>query len=437
MKRLLFLPLLLLLVGQAWGANCGGITSCNCGDTVTESYSITSNLVCTNAGDALTINGNGITLDLAGHTISGDSVNTVRGVYNASSNNFTITSSIGMGIITGFTSSGVEIAGGTSPTLSNLDISSTGNGGAHAQLRIANTSAPTLSNLNIHDSNSTVSTRGLSFTSTTGTHTLSNVTLTKNAGYGWTLYGSSGTINATDITVTSNTEVNGSGIYGSAVTATLQWTGINASDNNEANSHGLYLTSCTLGTGSTISGIFSGNKGNGVYIQSTNNLTLTSFIARDNTTGAAGTGSGVIVSAGTNNIVQYGTIANNSADGIDFSGNGSGIGRWNVIYSNGNAGDVAASGDGISQIDTYVGTYYGNIIYSNQNTCFAVTGGTGTIANNTCINNGSSILSTTRAGIYLIGDVYGSEGCLCNPRPNMVIIIVVSSKCRISSVWDR
>ncbi len=54
-------------------ANCGGATSCSCGDTVTSSYTMTSDLTdCTGAGKvALTIGADDITINCAGYSITG------------------------------------------------------------------------------------------------------------------------------------------------------------------------------------------------------------------------------------------------------------------------------------------------------------------------------------------------------------------------------
>lgn len=62
-------------------ANCGGATACSCGDTVTSSYTMTSNLDCSATGaDALNF-GSNVTLDCAGFSVIGGNVVGVRGLY--------------------------------------------------------------------------------------------------------------------------------------------------------------------------------------------------------------------------------------------------------------------------------------------------------------------------------------------------------------------
>ncbi|MCX8202525.1 MAG: hypothetical protein N3G74_01835, partial [Candidatus Micrarchaeota archaeon] len=52
---------LYFLSSISFAANCGGSTPCNCGDTVTEDYTMTSDLTC--SGTALYIGADDIVLD--------------------------------------------------------------------------------------------------------------------------------------------------------------------------------------------------------------------------------------------------------------------------------------------------------------------------------------------------------------------------------------
>ena len=116
---------LLLVGGQAWGANCGGVTACACGDTVTSSYTLAGNLSCTNAGVALTVGANDVTLNLGGFIVDGDDTNTTVGVLVNNYTGITITN----GTITDFTESGVSVEGSSTGTVSNIASNSHGNQG--------------------------------------------------------------------------------------------------------------------------------------------------------------------------------------------------------------------------------------------------------------------------------------------------------------------
>lgn len=62
---------LFLMVRSVSAADCGGSTACNCGDTLTSSYNMTSDLTgCT--ADGIIIGANNIILDCQGHTINGN-----------------------------------------------------------------------------------------------------------------------------------------------------------------------------------------------------------------------------------------------------------------------------------------------------------------------------------------------------------------------------
>ena len=56
-------------IDDSHGANCGGATTCACGDTVTSSYTMGANLTCS-SGQGLVIGTDGITLDCASFDIT-------------------------------------------------------------------------------------------------------------------------------------------------------------------------------------------------------------------------------------------------------------------------------------------------------------------------------------------------------------------------------
>ena len=372
----------------AWGANCGGETPCACGDTVTSSYSLSSDLTCTNTGDALIINGSGIILDLANYSITGNGSTTVRGIYNASSNTLTIKN----GSITNFTSSAIELNGGASPILQDLTISTTGNGGAHAQVRLANVSSPTLTNLLISNSNATALTRGVSFTSTTGTATLYNISSTYNTGYGLSIGGVSGIFDFDTVNCSYNTQ---NGLYSSTTTASL--IGTNLTMNHNA-LQGVHLNADSLGVGSSLQGDFSYNASRGIESVSTSPLRIHHSTVTYNSGDTLG--SGILITNGINVIIENNIVTHNALDGIDFAGTGTGSGicRFNYIAYNGNVNESSA-GDGISLIENFALTAYGNVSVYNLNSGLASTGGSAYIYNNTFAHNGQ-VGFGTRGGFW-------------------------------------
>jgi len=88
MKKRLFLLIAvsLVLVGSAFGANCGGSIQCNCGDTLISSQTMWYDL--TNCGGTgINIGANGVTLDCANYSISGSGN---IGISSSSRNSFTV-----------------------------------------------------------------------------------------------------------------------------------------------------------------------------------------------------------------------------------------------------------------------------------------------------------------------------------------------------------
>jgi cysteine-rich repeat protein/parallel beta-helix repeat protein len=87
-SKLLLISLVAVIfsLAGALAANCGGATTCHCGDTVTSSYNLNGNMNC--VGNALVIGANGITLNCKGYTISGNGGG--YGVYVAAKGNVII-----------------------------------------------------------------------------------------------------------------------------------------------------------------------------------------------------------------------------------------------------------------------------------------------------------------------------------------------------------
>ena len=93
--------LLLFLANPVYAANCGGATDCNCGDTLTSSWTMSADLNCMDESShgaaftdkALTIDANNVTLDCAGHSLIGYDYNTIMTYMgnSATHSNITIT----------------------------------------------------------------------------------------------------------------------------------------------------------------------------------------------------------------------------------------------------------------------------------------------------------------------------------------------------------
>ncbi|WP_143765295.1 right-handed parallel beta-helix repeat-containing protein [Catenulispora acidiphila] len=121
----------------------------SCGETVTKSVVVEADLRC--AGDALTISAKGVTIDLAGHTLSGSGKG--AGITLAGSGSVA-GALIENGTITGF-GSGVKVGpnGATSPTLYRVVFTHDGaGGGAAVSLGVTTVQGLTLSDVKVEQS---------------------------------------------------------------------------------------------------------------------------------------------------------------------------------------------------------------------------------------------------------------------------------------------
>ncbi|MEM0372475.1 MAG: right-handed parallel beta-helix repeat-containing protein, partial [archaeon] len=86
-----FLFAFTLLSAIAYAATCGGATSCNCGDIVTEDYTLTDTLDCSMVGGTgLYIGADDITIECNENTIIGNSAPNTAGIRNEGYNNVAI-----------------------------------------------------------------------------------------------------------------------------------------------------------------------------------------------------------------------------------------------------------------------------------------------------------------------------------------------------------
>ncbi|MBP6855889.1 MAG: right-handed parallel beta-helix repeat-containing protein [Candidatus Pacebacteria bacterium] len=110
---------LFIFSSSTYAANCGGAVVCACGDTVTSSTTLTTNLTCT--GHGLTVGAHNITIDGNSHTITGDGgssdygINNSEGYNNVIIKNFLKVYNFGTGIY---------FSGSSTSTIQNNIISS-------------------------------------------------------------------------------------------------------------------------------------------------------------------------------------------------------------------------------------------------------------------------------------------------------------------------
>ncbi|MBU1036906.1 right-handed parallel beta-helix repeat-containing protein [Patescibacteria group bacterium] len=156
-------------IKKAQAANCGGVTVCACGDTVTSNYTLTADLSCTGTG--LTIGADSITIDGAGFTISGNDTGT--GIYNngydyATTTNLTITNF----------PSGINYAtGADNGAITNNNISSCSSNGIN--LSFSNTN--TISGNTVYNNDQNISNQnGINLLSS-NTNTISGNTIKSNS----------------------------------------------------------------------------------------------------------------------------------------------------------------------------------------------------------------------------------------------------------------
>ncbi|MEM3030944.1 MAG: PQQ-binding-like beta-propeller repeat protein [Candidatus Micrarchaeia archaeon] len=130
--------LLLAAAPLSFSANCGGAVPCACGDTLIASWTMTSDLgPC--SGDGLVLGASGITLDCAGHSITG--TGTGNGIYSNQAN-IAIKNCLIANFLNGITPSstgGNLFENNTIYNVGQNGISVTGTGNIVRHNRLANT----------------------------------------------------------------------------------------------------------------------------------------------------------------------------------------------------------------------------------------------------------------------------------------------------------
>lgn len=463
MKKLFIILILLAWAGSAWGANCGGITACNCGDTITSSYTFAADLACTNAGASLTISANSVVVNLGGHTLSGDGVNTTIGVSNTNYDGITITN----GTISGYTTNGIAMGGTTDNvaithlTFSNLAGSGTRYiiiaGGTGITITDNTFNQPLVSGYalitsgavntmdysrNVHIGPGVGTGRtsqyaiyfytvtGLTFSgntitdwdlnavsdklvyfrdcpSVTSSNNIIGSTGHTNDGYGY--YVTNSTASAITFVATGDI-VTGQSYHGmyfvktgaGATNATLTACQSNYNINGDNGVGFLVDTGAVVtATGSTANG----NRASNWRVQNTGVLTGTTLVGSNADSTSAGSGIGFVQFNGAT-LTCSGCISfGNSEDGFSANNTGSMTLTGCLSYSNG-ADAKASSGDGYTGHDTSVVKLHNCVAYDNLKSGYASgsghTGGAGSeIYNCSFYNNYSAAKAGLGGGINI------------------------------------
>ena len=302
-KIVLFTVFFLFLMIRSVSANCGGTTACNCGDMLTSSYNMTSDLTNSTGGnicpgDGIDIGANNIILDCEGHTINGINVWGNSGIFNVGYTKTTVKNCIVKGFWWGiFFGEGSGYC-----TFTNNTVISSGDLGIY-----------------------------LSYGPSYNTFTNNNVSSNGNGGIG--LYAGPSYNNFTNNIVSSNTN-NGIALDYSSNYNTLINNTINSNNNS-----GIYISSSSSNT--ITNNIANSNTNYGIELESSNNNSMyNNYLS--NSINAVDNGNNfwnITETLGTNIIGGPYLGGNYWSDynGVDTSNPSDGIGETLVPYtSNGN-----------------------------------------------------------------------------------------------------
>ena len=342
-------------------SNCGGATSCSCGDTLNESYTMASDLTgCADYG--LIIGSPDVILDCDGHTISGTSTGSYSGVWIQPYNNITLrnctiinfgeTAIEGQGIFANgynFTiennyiyncSDGIDInlngivSNNIIENLTGTEITGIMVTGSNNNLTIANniirninrSAATSIYGIRLGASNVTVINNdiydvGNSNTTSAGVYTLN--TDDSNISYNnlSSITGSAISLWFSDYNTIDNNIISNISFYGLGIEATSSYN--NLSNNNISNtrSYGVYFQGPNnLLYNNSIYSISSG----GVYVYSTDIEIISNSIYDTSSIGVA-------VDSVDRTIISNNTFYNNSV-AIYIGGSDSGLISGNSVY---------------------------------------------------------------------------------------------------------
>src|SRR3989344_9599073 len=180
-------------------ANCGGVTACNCGDTMVNSYNITSDLQCN--GDGLTISTENIILNCNKHLINQTSSGYANNGITINANNITIVNCTLIHF-----NNGINVA---TSNLSNLTNSTLFNNSIGIKLFAAKNTTITSNSIKLSSDS------GIYFNSNTGKPTIDNIVFNNSfANNSYAIYFNLANLGATNNNISyNNIENNTRGIY--------------------------------------------------------------------------------------------------------------------------------------------------------------------------------------------------------------------------------
>jgi len=307
------LLMIALLAGISFAANCGGATTCNCGDSVTSNYNLPADMTC--AGTALNLGADNIIIDCKGHTITGTAGGIGIHIYrnngvtakNCVIRNFEVGINIG---------GGNEFINNRNNKVDNCNIT-----GCSIGMNINSADSSTITNVN-----SSYNSQGLACAMGADDNSFYNVTVThssfrgvifeasnrckidggffdSNAGSGIQLHNIVGASISNIITKNSAW-----GIYshGQSSSGSVTITNVTAT----GNTGGIYMDSYTYMIADSN---ISNNNGNGLYHSYGSPMTVV------NTTISGNSGNGILMDYNNNNLVYYNNILSNSIKQLAFN----------------------------------------------------------------------------------------------------------------------
>ncbi|MEK6938180.1 MAG: right-handed parallel beta-helix repeat-containing protein [Nanoarchaeota archaeon] len=308
-------------------ANCGGVTACNCGDTVTSSYNLSSNLGPCNSPtpDGLYVGANNIVIDCKGYSIIGNNVGDSYGGYNNGYSNVTVQNCN----ILNF-SSGIFLNSGTEKniTIFNNTIHNNTNDGIWASgssVKSVNITGNTIYGSTIY---------GVLFLGPTGSLNVIERNIIYSAGNGLrarNAYIINNTLYNTTYPLTSdgNNTIVGNSIHDNSQGINLF--GVAGNDNITGNliynNNGINLNGIDAPRNSNIShNIVYNNSGIGIRVLLNNSFFFNNTVYNNTKEG--------FYIEGSNNTFLNNTVFENNLSGYSLSGAKNNILSYNFIYDN-------------------------------------------------------------------------------------------------------
>ena len=334
MKRIILFTVffLFLMTRIVTAANCGGATPCQCGDTLTSSYTMTSDLTCIGYTHGIIIGASNIVLDCQGYKISNVGVNYEIGIWLNGVSGNVIENCVISGFVAGIRldssssntiinntagptpGAGINLVSSSSNTIINNTANSNGGGG----IGLLSSSSNTIIN-NTANSNGWYSSKngnGIILSQSSNNNIITSNTANSNDGSGITLGESSNN------TITSNTAnsnyYNGIWLYPSSNN--------NIITSNTANSNDIGISLADSSNNTLTSNTFNSNNHYGIKLSwYSNNNSLTNNTANSNYYNGID-----LEYSSNNNIITSNTANSNDGSGITLLYSSSS----NLIYNN-------------------------------------------------------------------------------------------------------